>query len=225
MTPTPSRIRVWDLPTRMFHWILAALAIFSFTTGKVGGDWMAWHLKSGYAILVLLLFRIAWGVVGSETARFGHFLRGPRAALAYARATLRGRHPAHAGHNPLGGWMVLAMLAALLLQAATGLFADDEIATRGPLAVKVSNATVSRMSAVHSYNEWAIAALVALHVLAIALYRWRWNVALVAPMLHGWMPADPSLRAPVLRPLSLAALVLAACVAIVYLLVVVFPRS
>lgn len=225
MTLATPRIRVWDLPTRMFHWSLAILAVFSFTTGRIGGDWMVWHLRSGYAILTLLLFRIAWGFIGSDTARFARFLRGPRTALAYARATLAGRHPAVAGHNPLGGWMVVLMLAALALQASSGLFSDDEIATQGPLAVKVSNATVSRMSALHSYNEWVIAALVALHVLAIAVYRWRWKVALVGPMVHGWMPADPALVAPSHRPLALAAAILASCAALVYLLVVVYPHA
>ena len=131
MSAVATRIRVWDLPTRIFHWALATLVIFSFTTGKIGGAWMAWHLKSGYAILALLAFRIAWGFAGSRTARFAHFLRGPRAMLEYARETFSGRRPSTEGHNPMGGWMVILMLAALALQAATGLFADDEIATQG----------------------------------------------------------------------------------------------
>ena len=101
MSAVATRIRVWDLPTRIFHWALAALVIFSFTTGKIGGAWMAWHLKSGYAILVLLAFRIAWGFAGSRTARFAHFLRGPRAMLEYARETFSGRHPSTEGHNPM----------------------------------------------------------------------------------------------------------------------------
>src|SRR5512138_291676 len=165
------RLLVWDLPVRLFHWALAFLVVFSFVTGKIGGAWMEWHLRSGYAILALLAFRLAWGLVGSDTARFGSFLHGPRAALDYARATLGGRHPNVLGHNPLGGWMIVVMLAVLALQAATGLFSDDEIATQGPLAVKVSNATVSRMSAIHAVNEWIVAGLVALHLAAIAIYR------------------------------------------------------
>lgn len=222
MTAT-QRIRVWDLPTRIFHWSLAALVVFSFTTGRIGGDWMAWHLRSGYAILVLLLFRIAWGFAGSDSARFARFLRGPRSAAAYARDLLAGRHPVVAGHNPLGGWMVAAMLLALALQAATGLFSDDEIATQGPLAVKVSDATVSRMSAVHSWWEWAIVALVVLHVAAIAAYRWKWNVRLVAPMVHGWMEGAVGAAAPRLRSAWLAAALLAAAAAAVYALVEIVP--
>ncbi len=221
------RIVVWDLPTRLFHWTLAVLVVFSFTSGKIGGDWMPWHLRSGYAILALLIFRLAWGVLGSETARFTHFVRGPRAAFAYARATLAARHPFLAGHNPLGGWIVLLMLAALLVQAMSGLFADDEIATQGPLAVRVSNAMVERMSTVHSYNEWVIAAAAGLHVIAIAAYRWGFRIDLVTAMVQGSRmvppglhPAEPA-RAPALLALAIAAI----AAGFVYWLVVVYPRG
>jgi len=223
VTASESRIRVWDLPTRLFHWVLAALVVFSFTTGKIGGDWMAWHLRSGYAVLALLGFRIAWGFVGSETARFTRFLRGPRAALAYARQTLAGRHPFIAGHNPLGGWMIVAMLAALAFQAGTGLFADDQIATQGPLAVKVSNDTVTRMSSLHSIGEWVVVALAALHVIAIAVYRAAWNLRLAGPMLHGRAPAPPGTSEPARRPAWLALLLLAASAIAVYVLVEIVP--
>lgn len=224
MIASEHRIRVWDLPTRIFHWALAALAIFSFTTGRIGGDWMAWHLRSGYAILALLLFRIAWGFAGSETARFAHFVRGARAAAAYARDALAGRHGAAVGHNPLGGWMVVAMLAALAFQASTGLFADDEIATQGPLAAKVSNALVSRMSTLHAVNQWIVAGLAALHVAAIAFYRWAWGVRLVAPMITGAMPAPPgTAREPRQRPGWLALVLAGASAAAVYVLVEIYP--
>jgi cytochrome b len=217
------RIRVWDLPTRIFHWALVLLVVFSFATGKIGGDWMKWHLRSGYTILTLVLFRLAWGVFGSETARFAHFVRGGRAVLAYARATLARAQPAVVGHNPAGGWMVVLMLAALAFQAATGLFSDDEIATQGPLAVKVSDAVVSRMSSLHDVNQWVLVVLAALHVAAIAIYRYRWGVRLVGPMIDGRMPAPPGTAEPARRPTWLALLLLAACAAAVYALVVVYP--
>jgi cytochrome b len=119
--------------------------------------------------------------------------------------------------------MVAAMLAAVALQAATGLFSDDEIATQGPLAARVSNETVSRMSALHSWWEWAIVALVVLHVCAIAAYRWKWNVRLVGAMLHGRMEAPGALAAPRMRPAWLAAVLLAAAAALVYVLVEIVP--
>jgi cytochrome b len=224
---TPQEMRVWDLPTRLFHWTLAALVIFSFTTGKVGGGWMEWHLKSGYAILALLLFRLVWGFAGSQTARFADFLRGPGAAIAYVRALRSPRKPFLAGHNPLGGWMVVAMLATLLVQASSGLFADDEIATQGPLAVKVSNAFVGRMSQWHSINSWVVVALVVLHVCAILSYWFGLRSNLVAPMVTGSraVPEGAAISAPRLASSGWATIVLAVAAVLVYALVVIYPKS
>lgn len=223
MSVPPKRIAVWDFPTRAFHWALAALVLFSFTTGRIGGTWMAWHLRSGYAILALILFRIAWGFVGSDTARFAGFVRGPRAVLGHARRLLAGDRRFAIGHNPLGGWMVLAMLAATAFQASTGLFADDEIATQGPLAVKVSDAVVSRMSALHAANQWVMVALVALHVVAIAVYRWAWDVRLAGPMVSGWTDAPGAVAAPRMRSPWIALALLALCALAVYWLVEIYP--
>lgn len=227
MTSPPYRIRVWDLPTRIFHWSLAALLVFSFTTGKIGGSWMEWHLKSGYAILALLVFRLAWGLFGSQTARFTHFLRGFRAVFEYARATLGGRHPVTVGSNPIGGWMVLFMLAVLFVQASSGLFADDEIATQGPLAGKVSNALVTRMSAIHYYNGWVIVAAVSLHVVAVATYQWGFKIDLLGPMVNGWKTVPPGIRPPepARASAALAVAILAVAAALVYALVVIYPRG
>jgi cytochrome b len=219
------RIPVWDVPLRMFHWALAALVVFSFVTGTVGGSWLEWHMKSGYTILALLIFRLAWGVMGSDTARFTSFLRGPRSAWVYLQG-LRSSEARHAfGHNPLGGWSVVAMLLALLAQAISGLMADDEIATQGPLAVKVSNAVVAKMSALHGYNRWTLVALVALHVAAIAYYQWGRRVDLIGPMVHGSVAIDRDVTPPVQRPAWLAAVVLAIAAAAVYALVVIYPRG
>ena len=203
------------------------LVVFSFTTGKIGGGWMQWHLNSGYAILTLLAFRPAWGLFGSRTARFTHFVRGPRAALEFARATLGGRHPVTVGDNPLGGWMVVFMLAMLLVQTTSGLFADDEIATQGPLAVKVSNALVARMSAIHYYNGWVIVAAASLHVVAVAIYQWGFNIDLIGPMVHGWKTVPPGIRPPepAFASAALAAAFLAVAATLVYALVVIYPRG
>ena len=219
-------MRVWDFPTRAFHWLLAALAVFSFTTGKVGGPWMDWHLRSGYAILALLLFRIAWGFVGSDTARFASFVRGPRAFLAHARSIVAGRHRPSLGHNPMGGWMIVLMLAALLAQASTGLFADDEVATQGPLAVKVSNALVERMSALHSWNSWAVLVLLALHVATIGAYQWLLKDDLVRPRVPGWraQETDAAPQALRARGAGWAFTLVSAAAAFVYWLVEIYPR-
>jgi cytochrome b len=177
-------VRIWDLPTRLFHWTLVLLVVFSVTSAKLGGNWMNWHLWSGYAVLALLVFRLLWGFAGARYALFAQFVRGPRAVLAYLRAARDGGERC-AGHNPLGGWSVLAMLAVLLVQAGTGLFANDEIATEGPLAKLVSGATASAMTRIHALNQNAIYALVALHVAAVAYYFFAKRENLVAPMITG----------------------------------------
>lgn len=221
----PARVAVWDAPVRLFHWALAVLVVFSFVTGKVAGTWIEWHMKSGYAILALLLFRLAWGVVGSHTARFTAFVRGPRAGLDYLRAMLARRHPQVLGHNPLGGWMVIFMLALLLVQASTGLFVDDEIATQGPLAAKVSNALVARLTTLHRYNEWVILGAVLLHLAAIATYQWGLRVNLVGPMVHGAMAVPTPVAAPRAASPVLAAVLFALACAAVYWLVVIYPKA
>jgi cytochrome b len=206
----------WDLPTRLFHWALAVLVVFSYATGKIGGSWMDWHMRSGYAILALLVFRIAWGFAGPAPARFASFVRGPSAAAQYVRALRSGIRARLPSHNPLGGWMVMLMLALLLLQAGTGLFSNDESAHEGPLAAKVANAVVDRMSQVHGINQDAIVVIVAIHVLAVLFYQWRLRIDIVRPMIGG--PAGARAM------LATAAVLLALSAAAVYALVVVFPR-
>ena len=225
MSSASPRIRVWDLPTRIFHWVLAVLVVFSFATGKIGGSWLEWHMKSGYTILALVLARIAWGIAGSETSRFTSFVRGPGAFLRYAGDIVAKRRRASVGHNPMGGWMVVFMLVVLLAQASTGLFADDEISTQGPLAVKVSNALVAKMSAFHYYNSWTVIAAVLLHVIAIAAYWIAWRDNLVAPMWTGWREADVATVQPQLRATWVAAVILAMSAGLVYWLVAIYPKG
>jgi cytochrome b len=184
-------VRVWDLPTRLFHWSLLALVVASVTTGKfdslLGPNTLEWHKRSGLAILALLLFRLGWGFAGGTHARFASFLRGPKPVLDYAKGLVCGRADAeHAGHNPLGGWSVVAMLAALALQVATGLFlVQEDYGFEGPLARHVSAAVSDRLNAIHEANFWAIAALVALHVSAIVFYAVVKRQDLVRAMVTG----------------------------------------
>jgi cytochrome b len=159
-------VRVWDLPTRLFHWILAALVLFSIVTVKLGGLWIDWHMRSGYAILALVLFRVLWGFAGSHYARFASFVRGPAGVLGY----LRGRMAHGAGHNPLGALAVIALLVVLGVQATTGLFTSDGSFTEGPLTKLASGSTVDLLSTVHRYGEWAIYAMVGLHIVAVIYY-------------------------------------------------------
>jgi cytochrome b len=132
-----NRLRSGICQPGLFHWTLVALMIAQWLTAQNSGA-MDYHVWGGYAVLALVLFRLIWGVMGSETARFGAFVRGPGAALAYVKALLRGETPLYLGHNPMGGWSIVAMLILLLVQAGTGLFANDDILIEGPLYSWVS---------------------------------------------------------------------------------------
>ncbi|UUZ72470.1 cytochrome b/b6 domain-containing protein [Polaromonas sp. P1(28)-8] len=211
-----NRVRVWDLPTRLFHWVLVVCVIGQAITGTIGGNAMLWHFRLGYAVLALLLFRIIWGLVGGRWSRFGAFIYTPQSVINY----LKGQgQPAHSvGHSPIGAGSVFAMLGFLLMQVGSGLLRDDEIAFAGPLTRFVSNATVSLATSYHkNIGKWVLLALVLLHLLAIIFYLRRKN-KLVSAMLHGdkelVMPAPPSRDDTVSRVSAL--LILAACAAVAY---------
>ncbi|MBA2965607.1 MULTISPECIES: cytochrome b/b6 domain-containing protein [Ramlibacter] len=180
----PTTVRVWDLPTRCFHWALAACVLGSLATAWAPGSWVEWHARLGYVALTLLVFRLLWGLFGGRWSRFTSFLYSPRSVLAYLRGT---PHPDHlVGHNPLGAGSVLAMLVVLLVQVGTGLVSDDEIAFQGPLNRFVSSSKGLAATAYHKdIGQWLVLALVLLHVGAIAFYRLKKGENLVRPMLVG----------------------------------------
>ena len=172
---------VWDLPTRLFHWLFAAAVIGAIVTVKVGGSWMDWHLPFGVTALVLLTFRVVWGFTGSRYARFSSFVKGPGTVWHYLR------HPqdrAPPGHSPLGGLSVVALLLVVAVQAGTGLFATDDILTSGPLNQFVSSDTAALLTSIHKWNENVLFGLIGLHLLAIAIYALR-GKQLVPPMITG----------------------------------------
>lgn len=210
------RVRVWDLPTRLFHWLLVACVAGSLVSGYVGGGAIDWHARFGYALLALLLFRLVWGFVGGHWSRFASFVHSPRSVAAYLRGQA---HPDHlVGHNPLGAGSVLAILLVLLAQVATGLVNDDEISFQGPLYRYASSGLAAAAHKFHGdWGHWLIVALVVLHLAAIAWYVWRKRQDLVRPMVLG----DKDLAAPAASSRDdavsrvLAAVVLAACAALV----------
>ena len=179
------RIRVWDLPTRLFHWLLVLAVTVCFVTGAVGLTAMSLHMLSGLVVLGLLLFRLGWGVVGGQQSRFSAFVRGPRRVIRYAADMLHGSAPRYLGHNPLGGWSILAMLLALAVQAGTGLFASDDILTQGPLHHLVDSTLAYQLTRIHRYNRFVVAGLVAVHLLAVAFYLWVKRDNLLRPMITG----------------------------------------
>jgi cytochrome b len=177
------RVRVWDLPTRLFHWALLACFTGLIISGNLGGSAMPWHFRFGYVVFTLLLFRLVWGFFGGHWSRFAQFLFTPWHALQYAFGR---RVHASPGHNPLGAFSVFAMLFALALQVSTGLISDDEIANMGPLASQVSSATSLAATAWHKgYGKLSLIFLVLFHILAITFYAWVRRKNLVSAMLHG----------------------------------------
>ncbi len=184
--------RVWDLPVRLFHWAVVALVAFLWWSGEEGGMALKYHMWAGYAVLSLVLFRVAWGFVGSASARFPAFVRGPRAVFASLRELVSAR-PLHiASHNPLGGWMVLALLLCLLVQTSSGLFANDDLFNEGPLYKYAGKALSDTLTAVHHLNFTVLLGLVALHVAAVIWHRLRKGERLVAAMVHGRKPIEGS---------------------------------
>ena len=185
-------VYVWDSPTRLFHWLLALLVGVSFYTGLTGGfDIMDYHMLSGYGILTLVIFRCIWGFIGNEHVRFNRFIAGPKRVARYIKSR-RGQpsNPYNAapivGHNPLGGWSVIAILGALLTQTGTGLFANDDIFTEGPLVHLVSERLSSQLTGIHGTMAWIIGGLVLLHLAAIAFYQLHFAENLWLPMIKGW---------------------------------------
>lgn len=213
-------VRVWDLPTRVFHWVLVASIVGSVSTAQIGGGAMAWHFRCGYTVLTLLLFRIIWGVVGGRWSRFASFVYSPATVYRY----LKGRgQPEHSiGHNPLGAVSVLALLGFLLLQVATGLISDDEIATAGPLVKYVSSAIVGSATFYHKdVGKLILLGLIVLHISAILFYLFGKGENLVRPMIQGdkaTFIATEGSRDD-LRSRTLAAVVFLGCAALVAWLV------
>ncbi len=177
--------RVWDLPTRVFHGALALLIALQYATGEFGLLGMRWHFRFGYATLALIGFRVLWGFFGSQTSRFRDFVRGPRTVLRYLRAQMSTNPQRSIGHNPLGGWSVLALLTSVAVQAVSGLFASDGIDTDGPFAAHVSDSTVKLMTRVHHWNENLLLILIGLHIVAVLLYLLIEHDNLIAPMITG----------------------------------------
>ena len=205
-------IRVWDLPTRLFHWLLVLCVVGLVVTGKIGGGAITWHARLGYAVLALLLFRLVWGFAGGHWSRFTRFVRGPGSVIAYLKGT--GPLALRIGHNPLGALSVLAMLAVLIAQVGTGLVSDDEISFTGPLNRFVSSSLGLAATSYHKQiGQWLIIGLVVVHVAAVLFYLWKKRENLVRPMVTGdkeWPEPAPSSRDDGTAR-AIAAVVLAAC--------------
>jgi cytochrome b len=216
------RHRVWDAPTRVFHWAIVAIVLAQWCSAEWNLLSMDWHFRLGYAALALVLFRIAWGFVGSESARFSSFVRGPEAVARYLPQVFARQPDAFSGHNPLGGWSVLVLLALLLAQSITGLFATDDISLFGPLAERVSVDTAGAMTGWHKDLTDALVIMIGVHLLAVAWHGLFKREDLTRAMLTGdkTLPESPQLQ---FAGLGRAASVMAACAAIVWAIVTYGP--
>ena len=220
-TQTTARILVWDLPIRIFHWLLVLLVISLFVTGKLGGNWLEWHGRAGFSVLGLVTFRIIWGFVGSYHARFVNFVRGPKMISAYVKSLMRKDSTRHAGHTPLGALSVVTMLGVLLLQGLMGLFANDDLMLEGPYAKFVSKAVSDQLTTFHKLNADLILVLIGLHLAAIMFAYFVKKENLVAAMFAGNKMLPEAERGPMRpRPFWLA-WAIAACVAsAIYILLI-----
>lgn len=202
------RIRLWDLPTRLFHWLLAACVALALVSGEIGGNLMDWHARIGLLTVGLVVFRLVWGLFGSTYARFAHFWPTPVKISAYLKGEWR-----KPGHNPLGALSVLALLVLLSLQLATGLFANDDIAFVGPLADLIDKNLSNRLTGVHHLLANGVILLVGLHLAAIVFYIRVKKRNLVKPMLTGWHEPHPQDEGESATGGSLPAFVLAVALA------------
>lgn len=207
-------LKVWDLPTRLFHWVLVVLVAGAWYTGENGP--IEWHARFGQAILALVVYRIIWGIIGSSTAQFWNFIRGPKAVLAYAKGLLTGKGSEPVGHNPLGACMIIALLVILATQASFGLMSNDDIFFEGPLFNLVGKEMSDTLTGLHVLLFNIILAAVCIHIVAALLYLLLKRENLIGAMITGvkWWPEPlPEVR---LTPAWLAVPVLAVSAALVW---------
>lgn len=214
------RILVWDLPVRAFHWLLVLLVSIAWLTG--GTDYTAVHSWTGYSILTLIVFRVMWGVAGSDNARFSDFIRKPSLVFVYLNDLRKGTAAPYVGHNPAGGWMVVVLLVSLLVQAGTGLFTNDDVLFDAPFAAVVGSQWSAWLTDIHKANFNILMALIAVHVAAVAWHEWQ-GERLVKAMWHGYKISRG--QASHVRPLWLALLMLVSAAGGVWWLLSLAPSS
>lgn len=185
-----STIKVWDLPVRLFHWLLVLAVLGAYISHEAGIEYFIYHLWCGYAVVVLVSFRILWGVVGTYHARFWNFLKNPTHTIRYGMDLLSNKETHYTGHNPLGAWMVIVLLVALLVQGITGLFGNDEILNFGPMYGYVSNELSLKLTSIHRQLFNLLAAAVVIHVMAVAFHLIIKKENLIRAMLTGRKPRN-----------------------------------
>jgi cytochrome b len=199
-------VLVWDVPVRLFHWLVAVLVLSAYVTSRL--NWMDWHVRIGEALLTLVFFRLLWGCFGSQTARFRNFVASPSSAFQHLRHAFHREADLQVGHNPAGGWMVLLLLALLLGETLSGLYINNDVADEGPLTEWVPAPVANAIESLHSILWDVLLAAVALHILVIALYAVIKGHNLLRPMLTGRKNLPERIHAPRVAPTMLALLLL-----------------
>ncbi|WP_118182990.1 cytochrome b/b6 domain-containing protein [Paraburkholderia phosphatilytica] len=210
------RVRVWDLPTRLFHWLAVVLVALAYVTERE--NWIDWHVRIGETLLALVLFRLLWGCFGSETARFARFVASPAAAVDHLRHLFHREPDRQPGHNPAGGWMVLVLLALLFIETLSGIYVYNEVADEGPLAGIVPGWIANGIATLHAVVWDVLLVAIALHLLAIVAYAAIKGHNLVRPMITGYKRLPGAVRAPRMVSPLLAVVLLIAASAVVALL-------
>ena len=211
MTGADQIVRVWDLPTRVFHWLVVTLVVVAYVTSKL--NWMDWHTRAGYTLLTLVLFRILWGFFGSDTAQFARFLASPRAATQHLKHLFLREPDRQVGHNAAGGWMVMVLLALLLGETLTGVYVINDVADEGPLTELTPAPIANAITALHGFFWDALLAAAVLHVLAILVYAIAKGHNLLWPMITGYKRLPASVPIPHTAGLA-RALILLGCSAL-----------
>lgn len=199
-------MRVWDAPTRLFHWSIVILIAVSYFSMKF--DYVQVHYLSGYTMMTLLLFRLCWGLFGSETSRFRQFMRSPLDGFRHLASFTEREPDREVGHNAAGGWMVLVMLLVLAVQVGSGLFAGDPVEGGGPFVDQIARAPQKLLSTIHAINFNIILGVMALHVVAILAYAAVKRHDLVRPMITGKKRLPATTRQPRFASPALAAIIL-----------------
>lgn len=189
-SPQPKILKIWDLPVRIFHWSLVILFIAAYVTNSLGAEYFTYHLWTGYTMIVLVSFRILWGVVGTYHARFINFIRNPIATTKYALSFLKKTEQYYAGHNPLGAIMVVALLLGILVQAVTGLFTNDEILNVGPLYAYVTDELSLKLTSLHRQLFYWILGAIFLHIFAVLFHIWFKRDNIIKAMFTGKKNAE-----------------------------------
>ncbi len=216
VSPARRMIKVWDLPTRLFHWLGAALVAAAYGSWRL--NWMLWHVRIGLALLALVIFRLLWGVWGSESARFSRFLASPSAAFRHLARLFEHTPDRETSHNPAGGWMVVVLLGLLLGETLSGVYVNNDIANESDLTEIVPPIIANAITDLHTILWWALVAAIALHIAAILVYAVAKGQNLTRPMLTGAKMLPPEIAPPRFAPLGRALALFAASIAAAFAL-------